>query len=205
MKVISYSTGRVIPGRFSDFLKARPVTLGAILLASLLSLLPGLADWATWNAANPASLQIWLSHFTHWSANHLLWDLLTFGVLAGLLEQTNRRLLLRLLIWVPPAIILSIWITGDFSSYRGLSGLDCGLYAAALVVLWKNKRLSILMAAVALILLMGKSTYELITSSAFFVSDLPQGINAVPIAHLAGALVGAGIVGLSCYTKPMAG
>ncbi len=197
MKVISYNTGRVIPGRFSGLLLDYPVTVVMVLAALLISLVPEFSTWATWQASAPFGPQVWLAHLAHWSPKHLLWDLLAFTILSVLLEKPNRRLLLQLLLWVPPAIIAAIWLAGDFTTYRGLSGLDCGLYSAALITLWRQNRMPAAMTLLATMLIIGKSAFEILTGGTVFVSDLPAGIQAVPVAHLAGALAGTGLAWMS--------
>src|SRR5690606_1684428 len=117
-------------------------TISMICLSLTVTLIPSLAVWATWQVCSPIGLQVWLAHFTHWSPNHLLWDILTFTFLTALVESSDRRLLIRLLLWVPPAIIIATWMGGSHVAYRGLSGLDSALYTALLVSLYREKRVN---------------------------------------------------------------
>ena len=64
------------------------------LSAVVLYLTPELASWATFDRTAIASGQLWrliTGHWTHWSAEHLGWDLLVFAVVGGALELRGRR------------------------------------------------------------------------------------------------------------------
>lgn len=135
-------------------------------------------------------------HWTHWNADHLVWDLMVFAVFGALLERRSRRAFSAVIAGAALSISAALWFAApQFQFYRGLSGIDSALFAAFFALLlreaWRER--SLLQAAVpafALLGFVGKSAYELATGGMLFVA--PNGaFTAVPLAHLVGAAVGA--------------
>jgi membrane associated rhomboid family serine protease len=87
---------------------------GASLLLSILAVLlyyfPGAGELLEYSRPALAQGEIWRlvsCHWTHWSGEHLLWDVVAFGVLAALCEkQFGRRLLVTSLASAAVAIPL---------------------------------------------------------------------------------------------------
>ena len=73
----------------------------------------------------------WLTcHLTHWSFGQFFWDVMAFGVLGSLCEQTGRFRMISLLLLSSIAVVLSVAIVHpELVSYRGLSGVDSALFA----------------------------------------------------------------------------
>ena len=87
----------------------------------------------------------------------------------------------------------------EIEIYRGLSGIDSGLFMLLLVLLYRRntagyKQLHKIPYLLPGLLFISKTIFELATAQAFFVesSDL---FVPVPLAHLGGAFVG-GIIGV---------
>jgi rhomboid family GlyGly-CTERM serine protease len=130
-------------------------------------------------------------HLTHLSGEHLLWDALTFAVLAAACERRGRWRLAATLAVSAMAIPAALFVLEPgLAVYRGLSGLDMAL--AGLLAATELRRGS-RWAMAALLALGAKLAYELATGAVLFVAL--EGAEAVPLAHAVGA--GAGVcVGL---------
>ena len=144
-------------------------TLAAALLdGSLLELQRGGEVW-----------RIVTCHFTHFTYEQLAWDALALTCLGVACERRNRgayhATLLASVLLIPLAVLV---FDPRIETYRGLSGIDSALFAL-LVVSTRNWFLGVLFAA--------KIAFEVLTGGAVFVGD----IEVVPIAHVAGALIGA--------------
>ncbi len=144
-----------------------------------------------------ASGELWrvlTGHVTHWTAEHLAFDVLAFALLLWLcLERTVLRTLATL---GAAAVVIPITVLiahPDMQFYRGLSGLDSALFVllGALLLregIQEQRRGLTLIAALALVAFAAKSAFEIATGDAVFAAS--GGFVPVPIAHVAGALVG---------------
>lgn len=171
--------------------------IGAITLA--LFAIPGLTQIFEFNRIAIAQGGEWMrfltAHMTHWSWEHLVWDLLVFLIFGALCEsRAPRRFLLCL---GASALAISTGVAlahPEWNSYRGLSGIDSALFGLAAVLFLRDRiqdRDWLATAAIA-ILLVGfftKIGYETATSAPVFVKD-----NALftpdPLSHLIGFSVG---------------
>lgn len=137
--------------------------------------------------------RIFTGHFTHWNIEHLAWDLLMFIALSASLEKLAPQRLLPLLLLQCITISLGMLLLENYASYRGLSGLDSGLFMflclhiANLCRHFKKRTLS-LYAYSAILLFFGKSAFECLSGQAIFVYDMGARVEAAPLAHLLGAL-----------------
>jgi rhomboid family GlyGly-CTERM serine protease len=140
-------------------------------------------------------------HWTHWSLDHAVWDVLVFAGLGIACELRSRWrfvacvgtsalvIALGVLLWMP-----------RMPMYRGLSGIDSALFGllAMLILRESVQRQSWPWIAVVCVALFGfifKSTHELTTGATIFVDNSAGGFVPVPLAHLLGAAVGV-VVGL---------
>jgi len=133
-------------------------------------------------------------HWLHWSADHLIWDLVVFAVLGAMCEWRSPRSYLGTVLLSAIAIPLCVmhWLP-EVGSYRGLSGIDTALFgllvSGLLVQRTKDHDWSgTLLFAFFLIGLSGKITMETISHTNIFVSD--TSFVPVPLAHLVGAIIG---------------
>ena len=150
---------------------------GVSVLAILLQLIPSLGEIFQWQRGG--SLLTYLTgHLTHWSWNHLIWDLAAFAALSfAAIRLIPQRFLLCLLV---AGIIIPLEIAlnqPQFETYRGLSGIDSALFGLTIAGLWKLRRTARLIA-------------ELATGDTFFVEQAQQSFIPVISAHISGFLAG---------------
>jgi rhomboid family GlyGly-CTERM serine protease len=135
-------------------------------------------------------------HFVHWSADHLFWDVATFAVLGILAERRSRTGLLACALASAVAVSAGLWILRpDVITYRGLSGIDAGLFALVATGMLRDARTTghrptAILAVAALGVLGLKLAWELTTGSALFVDAAAAGFQSMPLAHALGAVAG---------------
>jgi rhomboid family GlyGly-CTERM serine protease len=141
------------------------------------------------------------AHWTHWSGDHLLWDVLTFALLGYVCEKRNAAKFLATVF--ASAIVVSLAnlaLLPTMQTYRGFSGIDSALFALLAVSVaresltprrWRvaTVALSFLAAFVA------KVAIEMFTGQTIFVDSAASGFSPVPMAHVVGATVG-GVIAL---------
>lgn len=167
----------------------------ASIVALLLSTAPDELQAAC--ALNSAALtggepwRLWTGHFVHFGGAHLRGDLLAFLLWAAWLERGGRGLLLCVLLVATPLLSVVILIgCPTLAEYRGLSGLDCSLVAALIWMqgLQGDRRRGV--GALCLAAFVAKCGYELVSDRAILAPDLGEGVRLLPLAHVAGALLG---------------
>jgi len=178
------------------------VSLLLLPAALIIYLLPELTTWLQFDRQTIAAGQWWRiasCHWTHWSWDHLFWDALAFGLLGIMCEAKSRRRFLECLLGSVLLIPLAVWIfLPDMQTYRGLSGLDSALFVLlALEVLVESYSASqwrwVAVASACLLAFVAKISFELASDMAVFV-DCSNGMIPVPLAHIAGAFVGAAVI-----------
>lgn len=139
------------------------------------------------------------AHLTHWNLDHLIWDVVMFGIVGALVEMRSRKA------WLLLNLISALAISGavllfrpDLHYYRGLSGLDMALAGFGVFVMFQDSRMNRFskerwMWGGALILLCVKPLVEIVLGNALFVSKLGEGVENVALTHLLGVVVGIGI------------
>jgi len=124
-------------------------------------------------------------HFLHWSVQHFLWDALAFAALG--IACARRDLAATLMTLATAIFVIPLAVTAfapEVAVYRGLSGLDSALFALLLVQVRSRIALLCGLAFIA------KIAFELTTGAALFATNMGEGVVAVPVAHIAGAIVG---------------
>jgi rhomboid family GlyGly-CTERM serine protease len=140
--------------------------------------------------------RLFTGHLTHFSAEHLRWDLLVFVALGALVELRSRAHFVCCVVGGALLISLGVWwLQPQFVTYRGLSGIDSALFAYVavdvLVLGWAERRWHVAgAAAAALVLFLAKVMFEVVFGQTVFVSA-GDTFDPVPLAHLLGAVVGA--------------
>jgi rhomboid family GlyGly-CTERM serine protease len=135
-------------------------------------------------------------HLTHWSLDHLAWDVATFAVLGFFCERRNRRRFLGCVLGSAALISAAVWfLRPDLTHYRGLSGIDSALFVFLATTLLRdafgNKdHLTALATTAGLAALAAKTTWELTSGTAFFVDASSACFEPLPLAHLIGGGVG---------------
>lgn len=145
-------------------------------------------QWGDW-------YRLLTGNLVHWNPTHFLLDIGLFLVVGVLYERAVGRAYPVLLLFLCLAVGLGLlWFTPERTLCRGLSGVNSGLLAAALVIEAKQslKRPSRwLWVGPAAGLFVFKTIYEGVTGNAFFGADAligPMQLSAV--SHVAGAVAG---------------
>jgi len=158
--------------------------------------------------------RLFTAHLTHFSQDHLIWDVAALLILGLLAECENRRGFALTLAGSSLAIGLGVWaLQPQFETYRGLSGLDSALYglvcARLLLEGWRARHgFSVALGVLALAGFALKCGAELTSGSTIFANGLDETASAslpprafqsapapasyapVPLAHLLGLLSG---------------
>ena len=138
------------------------------------------------------------SHWVHWTADHLLWDLMAFAALALCALRIAQARAVGTLITASILIPITLWLfQPEMIYYRGLSGLASALYVFVVVDLAAKARRDAkpLLEVVSWCMLLGfsaKVIFELATGQTLFVQSMGANVQGVPLAHLAGGIVGGG-------------
>lgn len=176
------------------------VPLCTVLLgvfAVVASFLP-VTDWLQYDRAAIVAGQWWRvlsGHFTHWSFDHLAWDVAAFVVLAALNERRDRRQFLACTILTAVAVSAGVWLARpDMTFYRGLSGIDSGLFVLLTAGFLRDARRQgdrlVTFATVAALAGFGaKTLWEIAAGSTVFVRDA-AGFEPLPLAHVIGGTIG---------------
>jgi len=140
--------------------------------------------------------QIFTGHLTHWDWNHLVWDLAVFVVLGAICEARHRERYFLCLgvsaVLIPLGISLYL---PELNTYRGLSGIDTGLFTMLsgylLIEKWAARDWPwITIIAVSLVGLVLKLAFEVGMGRTVFVDSVAANFQPVPLAHVIGACVG---------------
>ncbi|MBR4222351.1 MAG: rhomboid family intramembrane serine protease [Victivallales bacterium] len=156
-----------------------------VVAALLLTASPELGEKLRLHADSGGLLlvvQLYTCHLVHWTAAHLFYDALCLAVLGLLLSR--RELLLTLLLSAPIVAITSLWLHPELTSYCGLSGVNCALFAYYAVKIGRERTL---LGAIALAAILLKTGMEIHSGHTFFATD---GFIPVHSAHLVGIMAG---------------
>jgi rhomboid family GlyGly-CTERM serine protease len=169
------------------------------LAAVFIFVCPSLADHLEYDRTAIAAGDIWRlfsGHWVHYGFDHFFWDVLAFGLLAAACERRSRPRLFVCVIASALAISVSVWFgLSGLRAYRGLSGIDSALVVLLFMELWSDACRSrqpkeIVIPAACLTAFVCKVSFELATGDTIFVQSLESGMVGVPLAHVAGAVVG---------------
>jgi len=135
--------------------------------------------------------------FVHWSLDQTIWDSIAFIALAFIAARRwpirFHATLIASLIGIPLIVHFG---ARDVMTYRGLSGVDSALFAlicARMLVESKDIRAgtpNTIVIAVCAIAFALKITFEYATGTTLFVQHLAPGVEPLPLAHVAGAVIG---------------
>ena len=80
-------------------------------------------------------------HFTHWNFEHLFYDVLMFAVFGTWCCKENRKAFFIIIISVPLITSAAILLFNpEMHFYRGLSGIDTGLFVYTAVTILNLKK-----------------------------------------------------------------
>lgn len=141
----------------------------------------------------------WITgHATHWSFDHLIWDVSAFVALGSVCEIMDRKKFSLCIALSALLIPLGVWLwLPQMDHYRGLSGLDSALFAWVAVEIVKRdlreRNWFRVGAIIALVAAFGaKLALEFFGGQTLFVQNL-EGAAPVALAHLIGATVGCAV------------
>jgi rhomboid family GlyGly-CTERM serine protease len=181
--------------------------LAVILLAAACGMLavaifvtPSLSSALQYDRDAVAAGELWrvvTCHWTHWSADHLFWDVTTLAALMAVCLRLNARRTVVSIAIASIAITAGVHVGHpELSTYRGLSGIDSTLTVLLAVSGMRSpnsQRPAVLACAGLLAAIVAKLLYELTTGGAVFVDADRAGFVSVPAAHAIGAIVGAAV------------
>jgi rhomboid family GlyGly-CTERM serine protease len=170
---------------------------GAALVLQAAPAWSGSLQW-TRHVADPSSLWRWLTgHLTHWSWDHLRWDLGAFALLSfmglRLAPQAYAACLALAAVMIPLEIRFG---ESQIDSYRGLSGIDSALLGLLVAALWFHPAEASRPGRARLLAILGgggfvaKTVFELGTGGTLFVANEHREFVPVIAAHLTGFLSG---------------
>lgn len=175
------------------------VLRGAPVTWILTSLSLGLFLFPTWGHRT-ATINIWPirllgCHLLHWTAEHLMWDVLMFWTLGLICELRLRTAYYVMLVLSGLMIPIAVFCAHpEITSYRGLSGIDTSLFALLVTgtMLHQIRQRQFAQATFPFLLLLGlllKTGLEMTWNTTFFVSA-ETCFTPLPLAHLVGAAIG---------------
>lgn len=127
-------------------------------------------------------------HLVHSDASHALWDILTFGLIAPLLERLDRRRLCRALLF--SLLFLDGWLwwgMTDLYYYCGLSGVLSTLMTLLLFQLWRDNPHPLI--AIGGVGFAGKLVVEALSGQALFTSTSWPSVPGIHMAGVAAAVL----------------
>jgi rhomboid family GlyGly-CTERM serine protease len=175
------------------------VSIVVILAAGLVMAFPPAADWLQYDRSAVAGGELWriaTCHLTHWSFEHLFWDVTALLFLGFVIEQDKRRRLLTCIGLSAVLIPLVVHVCmPELSTYRGLSGIDSAVFMLLAVTLladsWDRRDWGWTLVCSAV---MGgfaaKTGFEFVTGTTLFVDVTSAQMLPVPMAHVVGAGIG---------------
>jgi len=175
------------------------VSLALAAVACFLMAFPALADWLQYDRAAVAAGQLWrivTCHLTHWSPDHLFWDVVALLLLGCVVERDGYRRLLTCIGLSALSIPLAVHIgMPELSTYRGLSGIDSAVFMLLAVTLivdaWRQGDRGWTLLCTALIVgFVAKTGFEFLTGTTLFVDAAAADMQPVPLAHVVGAGIG---------------
>jgi len=178
------------------------VTVSLAMLAVVASLFGEWSQLLTFDRSAIATGELWrfvTGHLVHWNHDHLLWDVVVFGVLGILVERFDRRALVATLVLSAVAISAAVWMCDPLTvQYRGLSGVDSALFGFVAPMLFvesrRNRQTGVSWVVAALAAgFVAKVAFEIATGQTLFVDSAAAGFVPLPLVHAVGALVGLGV------------
>jgi rhomboid family GlyGly-CTERM serine protease len=164
------------------------LTLALASVILLVQAVPELTHAAEWQRTGEWH-RVFSCHFTHWSWDHLSWNLAMLLILGIPCELAARRemgiAIFAALVAIPIAILICL---PEMRQYRGFSGVDSALLTLLLALRWRQGHR--LVPALVGIAFAGKIGYELVAGTALFADSAVAGFVPVPLAHAVGALCG---------------
>jgi rhomboid family GlyGly-CTERM serine protease len=179
---------------------------GATLLASTSRLAP-LVEFSREAILHGELWRLFTGHLSHWSFDHLQWDLASFVLLGAIAERNGRTCFIALVAASALAISIGLLVAQpDLDFYRGLSGVDSALFVlvgtnAMRSSLCSRDRLGTALAITLLAGFICKIGLEATSGRPLFMADDPEAF-LVWLAHGLGGAVGCLVAAKSSYPPP---
>lgn len=179
-------------------LRNYPITIAVAALSIASLAVPSLTSLFELDFAAVGDGQWWrilTGHWTHYDFSHLLWDLLMFVTLSVACERRAGKRYAAILVAALALISLAVRVTTpEIMVYRGLSGIDTGLFVWLAVdqirIAWSRRDRTVLVGGtIAITALIGKLVFEAATGQTLFVDS--STFTPLVQSHLAGAIAGA--------------
>lgn len=176
------------------------VSLLLALAAGVIHFLPGAPQLLQLDRAPQAAGQWWrlmTCHLTHFSNDHLFWDLLMFMTLGAVCERIDRRRFVATVLVSMLIISMGVVIAlPGIETYRGLSGIDSalfGLLATTLLIQQIQHRQFTGITACGTLLtgFAAKVAIETVFGVTVFADSAGGAFVPVPLAHALGVIIGA--------------
>ena len=175
------------------------VSLVLVAAACLVMAFPSLADRLQYDRSAVVQGQWWriaTCHLTHWSFDHLFWDVTALLFLGFVIERDKRRRLLTCMglsaVLIPLAV--GAWLP-ELSTYRGLSGIDSAVFMLLATTLlgdsWDRRDWGWTLVSTGVMAgFVAKTGFEFVTGTTLFVDATAAEMLPVPLAHVIGAGIG---------------
>jgi rhomboid family GlyGly-CTERM serine protease len=179
--------------------KQIPVTIAVASVAVVAFAIPGVTESLQFDIEKAFCGEAWriiTGHLTHYGRSHLFWDLLMFVVLGAVCERRSGAFygpaLAMMAVVISAAIVICC---PQIGVYRGLSGLDTGLFAwfvtdqavrSVRMREWTPAGIWLAMGGG----LLCKLGFEWATGSTLFVDS--EGFMPLVQSHIAGLITGVG-------------
>ena len=182
------------------------LTLLVAALAGLVHASPVLTAACEFDRASVARGEVWrlfTAHLAHFGADHLAWDAAALLILGIMTEARDRRAFAATLGLAAFTIGAGVWLwQPQFTSYRGLSGLDSALFGLACARLVADglrvrHAFSVSLGTLALTGFALKCGAELATGATVFADGGGSAYAPVPFAHLIGLAAGIAAVAIT--------
>jgi rhomboid family GlyGly-CTERM serine protease len=167
-----------------------------VAIACIAILIPGRFEYDRAAILRGEVWRLVTGHLTHWSPDHLLWDVVAFVALGIVCERRHGLFGVTLLASAVAVSLFLLIACPEIASYRGLSAVDSTLWIwAALRVRDQSRTYALLLNSV----FAAKVMLEAAAGSPLFVAQTND-ILILPVVHLLGAAIGftAGVIYRRC-------
>ena len=183
-------------------------TIGLVTAAVTVLMIPGAAELLVYERSAIARGELWrlfTAHLTHYSASHLINNLLVLVFAAWLVEERYRADLLRLVALSAVAIGIAVFVfRPEITRYAGASGISLALLTyVALRGLSENRRWRIV-CSVVLVMICLKLTAESVFGWQSIDWKQQAGFVTITLSHAIGVGIGL-LVWLSHTVKHVRG
>lgn len=174
--------------------QAPVATIGLALAAIVVALVPTLQRWLVLDRAAVGTGQLWrvaTGSLVHFSASHLVLDLLAVGIPGAMLESRGRHIGGAIVLASVAVGVAVLALDPALALYGGLSGVAYALVVLAALDGATSKGIERAAALAVLALTVAKLWWEMRSGSFLLVHGAAGSFVPVPVSHLAGSVAGA--------------